>query len=82
MYHDVVQQYWGEDLQAVKVKIAQIELPFEIYPASVDDISRALYSKGVGFRKYNTQSGTIYLNNLPQIMKFLFPAGNMIRPLN
>jgi hypothetical protein len=43
MYHDVVLQYWGEDLQAIKVKIAQIELPFEIYSASVDDISRALY---------------------------------------
>lgn len=30
----------------------------------MDDISRKLYAKGVSFRKYNTQSGTIYLNNV------------------
>lgn len=35
-----------------------------MYPASVEDIALKLYSKGISFRKYNTQSGTIYLNQV------------------
>ncbi|MDQ1253239.1 MAG: hypothetical protein QG646_2389 [Euryarchaeota archaeon] len=61
-YKEIVLKYWGVELQAVQVKFSQIELPFEVYPASVDDISRKLYAKGVCFKKYNTQSGTIYLD--------------------
>lgn len=61
-YKEIVMEYWGIELQAVRVKFSQIELPFEVYPASVDDISRKLYAKGVCFKKYNTQSGTIYLD--------------------
>lgn len=63
-YKDTVFQYWGVELHQIKAKIAQVELPFEVYPASVDDIARKLYAKGLSFRKYNTQSGTIYLNNI------------------
>lgn len=63
-YKDLVMQYWGVELEHVRVKLSQIELPFEVYPASVDDIARNLYAKGISFRKYNTQSGTIYLNDV------------------
>lgn len=63
-YRDIVLQYWGVELHHVQVKLSQVELPFEVYPASVDDISQKLYAKGISFRKYNTQSGTIYLNNI------------------
>jgi hypothetical protein len=62
-YIETARAFWDIDLQKVQAKIAQIELPFEIYPASVDDISQKLYAKGVAFRKYNTQSGTIYLTS-------------------
>ena len=64
LYKDLVSKYWDTDLDQVKFKIVELELPFEIYPASVDDISKHLYSKGIAFRKYNTQSGTLYLNSI------------------
>jgi hypothetical protein len=62
-YKDTVKKYWNEDLQNINFKIVQIEIPFEVYPASVDDIAQKLYAKGVSFRKYNTQSATLYLTN-------------------
>jgi|GEM_PF-1205774 len=65
IYHDIVYQYWKEDLLDIKIKFAEVEVPFEVYPASVDDIATSLYAKGISFRKYNTQSGTIYLNQVP-----------------
>ena len=34
------------------------------YPASVEDIADNLYAKGLAFSKYNTQSGTIYMNDV------------------
>lgn len=61
LYKKVVNEYWNEDLKKIDYKIVQIEVPFEVYPASVDDIAKNLYATGVAFRKYNTQSGTIYL---------------------
>ncbi len=63
-YRDLVLQYWGTELHYIQIKFSQVELPFEVYPASVDDISRKLYAKGISFKKYNTQSGTIYLNDI------------------
>lgn len=63
-YKELVLQYWGTELYHIQVKLSQVELPYEVYPASVEDISRKLYAKGISFRKYNTQSGTIYLNNI------------------
>lgn len=62
VYHRFVLKHWGEDLQNIEVKISQIEFPFEVYPASVEDIAAQLYSQGITFRKYNTQSGTLYLD--------------------
>lgn len=62
-YKEIVLEYWNVELKRVSVKLVEVELPFEVYPASVEDIAQNLYSKGVSFRKYNTQSGTIYLNN-------------------
>jgi len=64
LYKNVVRSYWGEELTDVQFKISEIEVPFEIYPASVDDITEALYVNGVAFRKYNSQSGTLYLNHV------------------
>lgn len=61
LYHDIVRKHWDIELGDIEVKIAQIELPFEVYPASVDDIANNLYASGVSFRKYNTQSQTLYL---------------------
>lgn len=63
-YRSTVKKYWGEDLGKVRYKISEIEIPFEIYPASVEDIANTLYSKGLAFSKYNTQSGTIYLQDV------------------
>ncbi|AKB49074.1 hypothetical protein MSKOL_3297 [Methanosarcina sp. Kolksee] len=51
-YKDLVMQYWGIELEHVRVKLSQSELLFEVYPASVDDIARKLYAKGISFRKY------------------------------
>lgn len=64
MYHDLVLEYWNVDLKNIKVKLAQVEIPFEVYPASVDDIAQNLCSKGVSFKKYNTQSGTLYISDV------------------
>lgn len=63
LYKSLVKKHWGEDLKDVRVKFSEIEIPFEVYPASVEDIAQNLYSKGISFSKYNTQSGTIYLNS-------------------
>jgi hypothetical protein len=63
-YRSTVKKYWGEDLGKVRYKISEIEIPFEIYPASVEDIANNLYAKGLAFSKYNTQSGTIYLQDV------------------
>lgn len=64
MYHDLVKEYWNVDLVNVEAKLSQVEIPFEVYPGSVDDIAQKLYAKGISFRKYNTQSATIYLNDV------------------
>ena len=61
MYIDIAAKYWGVVLGNVQVKFSEVELPFEVYPASVDDIAGMLYAKGVQFSRYNTQSGTLYL---------------------
>jgi len=63
-YKQKVKQFWGVDLDEVQIKISEVEVPFEIYPASVEDITNELYAKGVAFSKYNTQSGTVYLNDV------------------
>ncbi len=64
LYKNVVKSYWGEDLIDIQFKISEIEIPYEIYPASVDDITNSLYASGVAFRKFNSQSGTLYLNHI------------------
>ena len=63
IYKKLAKQYWDVDLKDIEYKIVQAEIPFEVYPASVEDISKRLYADGVAFRKYNTQSGTIYLDS-------------------
>lgn len=63
-YKQTVKKYWEEDLHKIKFKISEIEIPFEVYPASVEDIANNLYAKGLAFSKYNTQSGTIYLQDV------------------
>lgn len=62
LYKDVVDRHWNVNISNIGFKIVEIEIPFEVYPASVDDIAQRMMSKGVAFRKYNTQSGTIYLD--------------------
>lgn len=64
IYFDIVSKHWGVDLDDIKVKFSEVELPFEVYPASVDDIAAKLYAKGTQITRYNTQSGTLYLNKL------------------
>lgn len=64
IYADIVYRYWGLGLSNLRVKFSEVELPFEVYPASVDDIAGKMYAKGVQITRYNTQSGTLYLNNL------------------
>lgn len=63
-YRYFVSKHWGEDLGKVRYKIVEIEIPFEVYPCSVQDIADNLHSKGLSFRKYNAQSGTIYLQDV------------------
>lgn len=63
-YRSTAKKYWGVDLGKVRYKISEIEIPFEVYPCSVEDIADNLYAKGLAFSKYNTQSGTIYLNDV------------------
>jgi len=63
-YKETVKKHWDEDLQYIKFKISEIEIPFEVYPASVEDIANNLYANGLAFSKYNTQSGTIYLQDV------------------
>jgi len=63
-YRETVKKYWQEDLHDIKFKISEIEVPYEIYPGSVEDIANSLYAKGLAFSKYNTQSGTIYLQDV------------------
>lgn len=62
IYIDIAAKHWGITLENVQVKFSEVELPFEVYPASVDDIAGMLYAKGVQFSRYNTQSGTLYLH--------------------
>jgi hypothetical protein len=63
LYKKIVKKYWNEDLKNINFKFVQVELPYELYPASVDDIANNLYANGTTFRKYNTQSATIYLDS-------------------
>ncbi len=63
-YRDTVKKYWNEDLENIRYKFSEIEIPYEIYPGSVEDIANNLYAKGLAFSKYNTQSGTIYLQDV------------------
>jgi hypothetical protein len=63
-YRDMVKKYWNEDLENIRYKFSEIEIPYEIYPGSVEDIANNLYAKGLAFSKYNTQSGTIYLQDV------------------
>jgi hypothetical protein len=62
LYKQLVSTYWDTSLNKVHYKIVEIELPYEIYPASVEDIANQMYAQGLTFKKYNTQSGTIYLD--------------------
>jgi len=64
IYFDIVSKYWNVKLENIKVKFSEVELPFEVYPASVDDIAAQLYANGLTFTRYNTQSGTLYLNSI------------------
>lgn len=64
LYRETVHTYWGVDLGKVRYKISEIEIPYEVYPCSVEDIADNLYARGVAFRKYNSQSGTLYLNDV------------------
>lgn len=64
LYRTLVKKYWGVDLDNIMYKLTAVELPYEIYPASVEDIATGMYARGVSFSKYNTQSGTLYLNDV------------------
>jgi len=64
IYYNTVLKHWGVSLEHLKVKFSEVELPFEVYPASVDDIAARLCAKGVQITRYNTQSGTLYLKSI------------------
>jgi len=61
-YQEFVRDNWHIDLEDIKVKPVQLEIAYEIFPASVNDISNRFQAKGVSIQRFNTQSGTIYLN--------------------
>lgn len=61
-YHKFVRENWDTDLEEILVKPVQLEIAYEIFPSSVNDIANNFDAKGVTFKRYNTQSGTIYLN--------------------
>lgn len=61
-YHKFVRDNWQVDLEEIAVKPVQLEIAYEIFPASVNDIANNFDAKEVTFKRYNTQSGTIYLN--------------------
>lgn len=63
VYYDLVKKYWGIGLEKIDIKIVQMEIPFEVYPCSVNDIASCLDADGIGIRKYNTNSGTLYIND-------------------
>ncbi|MDD5457193.1 MAG: hypothetical protein PHV30_09185 [Candidatus Margulisbacteria bacterium] len=61
LYAKLVKSYWGAELEDIGIKVVQLEIAHEVFPCSVDDIASRLDVQGVNFRKYNTQSGTLYL---------------------
>jgi len=61
-YRKFVKENWKTDLDEIAVKPVQLEIAYEIFPASVNDIANNFDTKEVTFKRYNTQSGTIYLN--------------------
>jgi len=62
VYHKFVKDNWKIDLTEIAVKPVQLEIAYEVFPASVNDIANNFDAKEVSFKRYNTQSGTIYLN--------------------
>lgn len=63
LYREIVKDYWKVDLEDICVKPSQLEIAYEVYPASVKDISNNFDAKEITYSKYNTQSGTIYLTD-------------------
>lgn len=63
LYRDIVKDFWKVDLEDICVKPSQLEIAYEVYPASVDDIANNFDANEVTYSRYNTQSGTIYLTD-------------------
>ena len=74
-YKELVKKFWGEDLNDVKVSVSEMEIPFEVSPSCVDEISSYLDNDGVSFKKYNTQSATLYLTENKSKTEVELPNG-------
>ncbi|MDD5617029.1 MAG: hypothetical protein PHH85_12610 [Candidatus Methanoperedens sp.] len=74
-YIKLVKEFWGEDLEHVKVSVYVLELAFEVYPCSTSDVAARLENDGISFRKYNNQSGTIYFDDAVGDIDYELPNG-------
>lgn len=74
-YKRFVKEFWGEDLEDIKVAVNQMEIPFEVSPCSVDEIASRLDSDGIAFKKYNSQLATLYLTENKSRTEVELPNG-------
>jgi hypothetical protein len=74
-YKRLVKEFWGEDLEDIKASVSVMEIPFEVSPCSVDEIASRLDNDGIAFKKYNTQSATLYLTENKSKTEIELPNG-------
>ncbi len=76
LYKERVKDFWGVDLEDIKVSVSEMEIPFEVSPCSVDEIASYLDADGIAFRKYNTQTATLYLTECTNTTEVVLPNGS------
>lgn len=63
-------------LSEKQANVSEMEIPFEVSPCSVDEIASYLdVSDGISFRKYKTQTGTLYLTENTSKTEVELPNG-------
>lgn len=79
LYYKLALDLWGVYLENIMIKPVQLEVAYEVFPSSVNDISSMFDMNDVTFRRYNSQSGTIYLNESLGSQEIRLPEGQTIK---
>lgn len=78
-YYKLAFDLWGVCLEEIMIKPVQLEVAYEVFPCSVNDVSNMFDMNDVSFKRYNSQSGTIYLNENLGSHDVRLPEGQIIK---